>query len=354
MAITDTYIYFINPVDNLSITINNAANTLLKALQVVDLEPIPIHDYFKNYFVKHHSNQRVIFSLESSASIIYNSIQLKKKPIEDIIFLDYGAGLGTLFLLAGMLPFKKVLYNDYLEDWCNSAKHICNALKENIEIDDFIEGDYPSVIEYAKTNNIAIDIWASRNVIEHVYELNNFYSAINKYNTNCLVYSTTTANYQNVAMRCKHYFLHKKVEKNIYLPQRKKIIQEQFNQLDSGTITEWAKATRGLALEDFGNGLTLLENKKTLPQKPYLSTNTCDCTTGVWAEHLLPKYVYKSMIESADFSMIILPGFWDTHYNFAPANWVTTWLNKLIKLLGTKGYWLSPFIIIIAAKHAKA
>jgi hypothetical protein len=41
----------------------------------------------------------LFFSTETSAHILYRSIMMTGKRIEDITLMDYGAGVGTLFLL---------------------------------------------------------------------------------------------------------------------------------------------------------------------------------------------------------------------------------------------------------------
>jgi hypothetical protein len=81
-----------------------------------------------------------------------------------------------------------------------------------------------------------------------------------------------------------------------------------------------------------------------------LGTNTCDYKTGVWAEHLLTRKNYKAIIEEAGFASDYTPGFWDTHYKYGLFNFITTCFNRIIKMMGKKGYWLSPFVNVVASK----
>ena len=113
---------FIEIKDDLALLINNRANHLYQKLLHLDISNIYIDETGKEYFSKHHNGKRLFFSIQSSADIIYKTVKKTNKPIASLFFLDYGAGLGTLFLLAGLVGFKKVYYNDYLPQWTSNAK----------------------------------------------------------------------------------------------------------------------------------------------------------------------------------------------------------------------------------------
>src|SRR5687767_6673902 len=125
--------------------------------------------------------------------------------------MDYGAGLGTLFLLAGLVGFKEVYFNDYFPKWAQFAQTVGRKL--GISITNHISGDIDDVINYAKINNVHIDIIASRNVAEHIYNLRDFYTKLYQSNITSLCYATTTANFHNPVMRLKHILYHAKVER---------------------------------------------------------------------------------------------------------------------------------------------
>ncbi|HNN72986.1 MAG TPA: hypothetical protein PKG89_17180, partial [Ferruginibacter sp.] len=127
---------FIKPVDALSQLINEKANQLYRQVGALDISGTDIDDFGKTYFTTHHRGKRLIFSIESSASIIYQSVRLLGKEVKDISFMDYGAGLGTLFLLAGKLGFRKTYYNDYFPKLADAARILCEKL--NIHIDGYI------------------------------------------------------------------------------------------------------------------------------------------------------------------------------------------------------------------------
>lgn len=339
---------FIAPDDEIASLINDKANLLYQKLLVLDISDADIDAFGKYYFTNHHAGRRLIFSIESSANIIYYSVKQLDKKISESSFIDYGAGLGTLFLLAGMVGFKKVYFNDYFPQWAGYAKIICTKL--DIPMDDFISGDLEAVIDYGKVNNLNFDIVASRNVAEHIYDLCDYYTKLYRSGLTTVCYATTTANYHNIAMRLKHYWYHNKVEKASFKKQREDYLKELVPGINSKDLLKLIDYTRGRAFADFTNTVDLYFNKGSIPSVEFLGTNTCDCKTGVWAEHLITRKNYTDIIQKAGFHLEYSAGFWDTHYKYKGVNLFTGFLNKVIKIAGTKGYWFSPFVNVVAYK----
>ncbi len=339
---------FLKETDDVARLINDRANILYQKLEVLDISQTDIDAFGKAYFISHHIGRRLFFSIQSSADIIYKSTRLINKPMAESSFIDYGAGLGSLFLLAGMVGFKKVYFNDYFPQWADYAKIICDKL--DISIDDFISGDIDAVIDYSKVNNIHIDIVASRNVVEHIYNLRNFYTKLYQSGITTLCYSTTTANYHNPAMRLKHYWHHYQVEKKQYRKQRSGYIKELVPAINDSDLNSLVKLTRGRAFADFNNAIDLYFKKQTIPAVEFLYTNTCDCKTGVWAENLITRQNYSDIIQQPGFTFEYTAGFWDTHYKYGMVNIITGLLNRILKIAGKKGYWFAPFVNITARK----
>lgn len=339
-------IYFLKEKDSLAFLINQKASELFLTLQNFDTSSLDIGDSFKDYFIQHHLGKRLFFSIQNSAHIIYQSVKKSGKKIEEISITDYGAGLGTLYMLAGMLNFKRIVYNDYLPDWRDTAAAICNALK--INIDGYVTGDIDAVLKYAFSEGFVFDIVASRNVIEHIYSLPFFFVEVYQHNPNTVIFSTTSANFHNPAMRLKHYLLHKKIERTQYLPYRKKILRQEWPEITDKQLTELSTITRGKAKEDFLTAIADYKNERSVTAVPFLRSNTCLPDSGYWCEHLLPKTVYKSIINKAGFSMEYTAGYWDTNYASPLMNLLGKFLNNLIGLFGKKGYFFSPFVNVVA------
>ncbi|MEP7256650.1 MAG: methyltransferase domain-containing protein [Ferruginibacter sp.] len=339
---------FIEPYDDLARLINDKANQLYEKLLLLDISDTAIDDFGKYYFNNHHTGSRLFFSIQSSADIIYRSVKKTGKDISAVSFIDYGAGLGTLFLLAGTAGFKQVYFNDYFPQWADYAKIICSKL--DITLTGFISGDIDAVIDHGKKNDVYFDIVASRNVVEHIYDLRSFYSKLYQSNLTTVCYATTTANYHNIAMRLKHYWYHNKAEKTTYQKQREEYIKELMPAASSNDLLQLVKLTRGRAFKDFTNAIDMYFLKKPLPPVEFLGTNTCDCKTGVWAEHLITKKNYDDIIQNAGFTMEYTAGFWDTNYKYVFVNLITRLLNRIIIISGKKGYWFAPFVNIVAGK----
>lgn len=339
-------ITFLKGSDTLASEINTRAGELFYLLQHFDVTGINIGAEYKHYFINHHLGPRLIFSLQNSAHIIYNAVKKTGKPVTEIQFIDYGAGLGTLFMLAGMMGFKKTVYNDYLPEWQQTAQSICEAL--NIPIDAYVTGDIDPVMQHAAANNIRYDIIASRNVIEHIYDLPHFYDCIFKHNPAAVTYSTTTANFHNPAMRLYHVYIHKRAEKDLRKQRAAMIrkIHPQFTSIQLDTVTA---LTRGKGQQDFTDAVNNFAANQPISAVPCLRSNTCDCTTGVWIEHLLTQKEHRQIIVNAGFKTEYYAGYWDTHYASGAMNVLGRFFNTIISLLGKqKGVTLSPFVNIVA------
>ena len=339
---------FITPIDDTARLINEKANLLYQQLLVLDISDTEIDAFGKYYFTNHHTGRRLFFSIQSSADIIYQSVKLHNGKLIDTSFIDYGAGLGTLFLLAGMIGFKKVYFNDYFPQWAGYANTICQKL--DITIDDFITGDIDAVIDYGKANKILFDIVASRNVIEHIYDLSGFYKKLYESGLTTVCYATTTANYHNPAMRLKHYFYHNKIERTTYKKQRQDFIAALVPGINSTDLKQLVELTRGRAFVDFTKTIDLYFSKEPILAVEFLGTNTCDCKTGVWAENLISRKNYFYIIAKSGFTATYTAGFWDTHYKYTVVNLFTRFLNFIIKTAGKKGYWFAPFVNVVAIK----
>jgi 2-polyprenyl-3-methyl-5-hydroxy-6-metoxy-1,4-benzoquinol methylase len=345
---TNQSFIFIGQHDEFAGLINEQANLLYHRLKTLDISKMDFDEFGTHYFSSHHGGKRLFFSIQSSAGIIYQSVKMINKPVSEINFIDYGAGLGTLCLLASQLGFKGVYYNDYLELWTINAHKLFTNL--NISIAGFITGDIDAVIDYGQSNNIVFDIVGSRNVVEHIYNLREFYTKLYQSGITTVCYSTTTANYHNIAMRLKHYWYHRKVENAQFKKQRAAYIKELKPDVTEEDLTNLVEVTRGRAFADFTNAVDLYYSKKPIPPVEFLGTNTCDYHTGIWAENLLTRKNYFEIIRQSGFTVEYTAGFWDTHYKYPLLNSFTALLNRFIKILGKNSYWLAPFVNVTAIK----
>ena len=334
---------FLHQKDELAEIINFQAQALYQKLQTLQLQDLKLDSHYLEYFKSSHY-RRQFFSIETSAHLLYRSILLKQKPVSEIVIMDYGAGIGTLFILAKMIGCRKVIYNDLFEEWKNSAQQILQALQ--VSVDEYIVGDINSTLNSLKLKQIQCDIIASRNVIEHIYRLDVFYGLIYHHQPGALIYSSTTANFYNPATHIQHILMHRRYEK-IFYEQRKEIIMDKIPGISLVDAGRLSKKARGLGGEELIQELADLKSiDKRLPVKD-LYTNTCDPYNGVWAEHLLSFPTYRNLI-GQNFITKIEPGFWDTHYNSPLKNVMAKMLNSIIRFNKIVGIMLTPFIYVIA------
>jgi 2-polyprenyl-3-methyl-5-hydroxy-6-metoxy-1,4-benzoquinol methylase len=328
----------------LSRTIQEQAAVLLQRLTVLPVGELGMPHHCLEYFKSSHY-KRLFFSIETSAHLLYRSITLKGKPVNETVIMDYGAGVGTLYMLAKMIGCKTVIYNDHLEDWKTSAQLISDAI--GVNIDEYIVGDIGDTLETLNKKNVCCDIITSRNVIEHIYKLDVFFNSVYSYQPGALIYSSTTANYHNPASHIKHILWHRKWEK-YFLPQRQALILEKITTIPDSDLLRLAKATRGLALRDFDIAVEEYRNSGTFPDPSIHHTNTVETGSGVWFEHLLPFESYRKLISSTKYELLFEPGFWDTHNTNKAKNLLGALLNPLVRASGKAGIRLAPFIYVIA------
>lgn len=334
---------FLPQKDDLSRLINEQAADLLHRLKNLPVEELGLPHHVLEYFKSSHY-KRLYFSIETSAHLLYRSITLKNKRVQDIVIMDYGAGVGTLYMLAKMIGCKQVVYNDHLDDWKTSAQLIATAI--GIQVDEYVVGDVEHTLQHLRQKQVDCDIITSRNVVEHIYKLDLFFRHIGEYQPQAIIYSSTTANYYNPASNIKHILWHRKWEK-IFVNQRIDIIRRNKQDLSEKEIIILGKATRGLAMEELNESIENYRLTKILPDPWKHHTNTCDPTNGVWFEHLLTFKEYRSFIDPAQYTIRFEPGFWDTHNTSSWKNIIGKILNPIIRLVGTAGILFAPFIYVI-------
>lgn len=337
---------FLPQKDQLSRLIQGKAEELLKKLQDLPVEQLGMPDYCLAYFKGSHF-KRLFFSIETSAHLLYNSISLSKKPVQEIVLMDYGAGVGTLYTLAKMIGCYKVIYNDHLADWKRSAQLIAESI--GVNVDEYITGDIDTTLEELSAKNLQCDIITSRNVIEHIYKLEDFYAAIAHKQPKALVYSSTTANYNNPGSRIKHILWHRKWEK-IYLKERNSFIAGYAPHLETSVVASLATLTRGMAIPEIKKTVDLYNKSQQLPEPLTIGSNTCDPSNGVWAEHIIPFNEYRRLIDQSNYKTQFLPGFWDTHYSKAWKNLMGKVLNVVIGFNKNVGILVAPFIYVVAER----
>lgn len=341
----DKFIHYDNEEARL---IQNASAELYRRLIGIDADQLGMPEHCLHYYKASHST-RLFFSIETSAHLLYKGIRLADKNIEDLVVMDYGAGVGTLFLLAKLLGCKTVVYNDHLEEWKQSAELVADAV--NISIDHYIIGDIDHCAEQLDQLRLKCDIITSRNVIEHIYRLDVFFGVLRQRQPVAIVCSSTTANAKNPGAVFKHKMWHAKWEK-VYHGKRVNIIRRFAPEMNDELVKILATSTRGLAARELEHAILNYRNTGNLPDPSIHQSNTCDPETGVWAEHLLGTDEYRKLIGEDYYEVIFEPGFWDSHYPKTYKNTAAEMLNTIIRR-SIVPMRLAPFIYVIAIPKSK-
>lgn len=342
--------------------LNDAALVLEKKLLNLNYQSLPLSDYGKRYYA--YDLRKLTYMLQSYVFMILWAQYKSKKKFSELTLLDHGGGIGMLSLLAKLAGIKTVIHQDINLVISHDAKLISEQL--GIQLDYFVTGNTNDFVAFANSNKLNLNIVGSRNVIEHVYDLNLFFEEISKIESDKLiVFLSTTANEKNPLVNWytkKQQRIYeqkgspvawgeKKIDpENSGINQRKRIIETAFPSLSETEKMKLAKATRGRIKEDVIADVKKYIDSGVFPKELKHPTNTCSPESGSWVEHLLPLIDYKVMIEKNNFTFDYINGFYNTNYHQKILNWITPLVNFKIKIFGKRGTFLSPFISMVAER----
>jgi len=341
--------------NNLKEVLNSAANNLFQKLKNVNVNELEISDYSKKYFSNYQS--KLQYSLECGCYILAHSLNYLGENFRNATVLDHGGGLGMLCLLAKSAQIKTVIYNDIYDVSTNDAKTIAKSL--NCSADYYICSDIKELVFELNSKQLLIDSFVSRNVIEHIYNLQEFFEELNKVSgENLNVFMATTANEKNILVDVYTKKMQRKAEfeyasgkwdkgrdsKKPYSIIRKEILLENYPNLQRKELMELVICSRGLIKSDI---LVMAEKylkDGIMPQKPVHPSNTCDPLTGNRSENLLSIEHYKNLFINNGFSFDVYAGFYNTNYSQKVLNFITPSINNIISKSPQNRISLAPFI----------
>ena len=342
--------------------LNESALKLERLLLELDYKNLPISDYAKRYYA--FDLRKLSYMLQSYVFMLLWSQFKLGKDWKEITLLDHGGGIGMLSFLAKIAGIKTVIHQDINPEISEDAKIISEAIK--VKIDYFVTGNTSDFVSFVNAKDLKLNVIGSRNVIEHVYDLNLFFHETAQIKTDkLLLFLSTTANERNPLVNIYTKGLQRKYElkgspvawgekailqENSGLNQRKKIILDAYPDCDSKFVDEMARLTRGKIKEDILLACSDYFRNGNLPIELSHPSNTCAPDSGSWVEHLLPVSDYKKMIEGNGFTFSQLNGFYNTSYPQAYLNMLTPLLNKAIVVMGKNGISVAPFIALLAEK----
>ncbi|RXP63284.1 methyltransferase domain-containing protein [Lutibacter sp. HS1-25] len=348
--------------NDLNDLIKNGVENLALKFEKINLNTLNISDYNKIYLQKYIDNYSFYMSMYSQ--LLTKAIKKLNKPISESIFIDYGGGSGMLTYLASEVGFKKIIYNDIYDVSVKDTEIISNALK--IKIDNFICGDVEIFVEEINKLNIKPDLICSVDVLEHIYNLENWFENIATIDAGFSLLFMTSANSKNpfIVKRLKKLHLNAEFKgssqttgwkdrdlNTSFLSARKKIIKDNFPYLKDDEIELLSSKTRGLQVNEIINVVNHYHKFNEIKYKINHPTNTCDPYTGNWTENLIDLEYLKKMIESKNMNVCYTNSFYGYSKNKI-LNIPKTILNQTIKLLGNKNLFFSHTYTLEVKKNS--
>jgi 2-polyprenyl-3-methyl-5-hydroxy-6-metoxy-1,4-benzoquinol methylase len=320
-------------------------------LEKLNVEALQISAYSKRY-LQYLLRHRFYFLAIYSAVLEQMLDQSHKAPAE-IVLIDYGAGNGLLGLFAKFCGCPKVFLCDTDPDFINAASQTADAM--NIRLDGYTTGDL--VTFKSQFPDEKIDAIIGTDVIEHIYDLNQFFTSVRMLNSSMVTVFTTASNPENYLKlkKLRSMQVHDELEGGDpsdfelagetahppFLEMRKLIIQEYDPTLEPGQVDKLASLTRGRIKEDILRAVEDLKQSGIWPV-PAEGTNTCHPLTGSWSERVLSLDTYRSIYRIHGFDLEITNGFYDS-FSKNPKSGLNIFMNILIKIMGKK---IAPFITL--------
>jgi hypothetical protein len=328
-------------------------------LRSLDVQSLTMAPYCERYL--NHLLQNSKYYLSIYAEVLEKVKQASNIPVIDVCLLDYGAGNGLLGLFAKFCGFGKVMINDIDEPFLNASKILSSAL--NIDIHQFILGDLNVIKQQPIPQKV--DALVATDLIEHIYDLDEFVAAMKSLNPELISVFTTGSNPENyfkvrqlMKLQIRDEFIGGDADDALlfgheahesYLKIRENIIRNIEPELDENIILTLAKLTRGKNKKDIITAVKKYQSKKELPVLIAHPTNTCHPETGSWTERLMPISTYKSIFLHHQFGLHISAGFYN-QYQFGIKGICLAFLNKIIGIFGLK---LAPFIFLTGKNISK-
>lgn len=326
----------------------------------MDVDAIPLSDYNRRYLCTYREDLGL--ALRRYAQLIAWSLEESPEPLGANVFLDYGGGTGLMSMLAKASGVGTVVYNDIYNVSCADAQTL--ATEVDAAADRYICGDIGDLTAILRDEEITINAVASFDVIEHIYDISGFFDALPGLTpgplsiamfTNANPYNPLVArNLRRVHHRAEYIDREKEPgwkerdSNRSYVSLRRGIIREIAPDLDDTTVEGLAQATRGLCEPDIRLAVSdyLVTGRMRAPDHP---TNTCDPSTGNWAEQLIDLCALRDRLKTLGFRSEIRSGIYEETGTPIRQSLKKT-LNRGLPHLREMGRYFAPSIIVYARR----
>jgi 2-polyprenyl-3-methyl-5-hydroxy-6-metoxy-1,4-benzoquinol methylase len=340
--------------------VNPAAKRLDKTLSQLDIHSLEITDYSKRYFCDYLSSLTAV--IQRYSYVLLLSLE-GGKNLKEIVFLDYGGGLGIMSMLAKEAGVGTVVYTDIYPKSCKDAKTIAENAGQ--PADHYVVGDVDDVLRFLKKESLSCDAVASNDVIEHIYDPDCFFTRLPEFSDGSLTISMASGA-NRLHPLIKRDLTKKQIEAEYqdrernwgnketdcyvsYFRCRKDMITEHVQnigkKMSDEEIEKLARKTRGMMRPDILKAADMYFKTRVLPHDPEHPTNTCDPYTGNWAEHLMNPKDLADVLSSRGFKTKVLPGYYGYSEN-SIKRIIFSLLDYNIGLLGSGALRIAPFYLI--------
>lgn len=336
----------------MKINIDKIAESTIKDIKKIDTETLPVSDYNREYISRLLPVLEYYFFIYAQA--IDKALRNCEKSIEDIVLIDYGGGSGFLSLYAKRLGFKQVVYIDLNPDSVDTISVLKERLKYGPDV--ILHGDVKTLEDFfIRRDNHLPDVLISIDVIEHIYDLNDFVRTLSRINHRMVMSFTTASNHKNYLKAQRLYRMMDgcefgDIENPNYLTLRNEYIRRKYPELSEKEQLKLAQLSRGMIFEDIDVAVKdyIYGGRNRFPMpKESNPHNTCDPSTGNYTERMLTFNEYRVLADTFSYDLKFYPGVFN-HLNSDPIKkMVAGTLNVLIGISGSIGFYLAPYITLL-------
>ncbi len=320
-------------------------------LSELNISELGLGNYQNEYLLKLLTYKKYFVSIY--ATVLNELFANTNKPPKEIFLIDYGAGNGLLGLFAKFCGVGKVVPVDN-SPACVGSRQILSE-KLNLPLFENINGDTDVLKKYVDDPPDAL---LATDVIEHIYDLDKFFSTLQIVNKHLIMIFTTASNDENWWKKKKLMKDQKKDEwkgsgikngsssNDSFRTVRSNIIKNQIPGVSYSELQLLVTHTRGLRKDNIERVCKVYKADGIIPTQIIHPTNTCDPISGSWTERFLSYNEYRALFKRHGFSLTIKYGFYN-EFQGGIKGTILKLANYMIKLVGKKGGLFSPFIILI-------
>ena len=316
--------------------IRQAAQTLAFQLNAIDYEQLPISKYNKYYISRLKS--ALPYYMKIYANCLLKGVESIGSAPEKITLIDYGGGSGFLSMFAKQAGIGRVIYIDLNPNSVDTIRILKKLTKIGPDI--ILHGNADTLADWCSTNKAKPQLLIATDLIEHIYDLSDFFAHLVTINNKMQMLFTTASTPFNPYVKRRLHRLMITWEKEYYA-LRLNYIHQHFPSLSLTEAEETARKTRGLTFPDIHKAVK--NGSYPLLKDAF---NTCDPRNGNWAERILPIETYRSLVRPFGYQIQIGKGFYNTDRSNPIFTLICSSINSLIRISGKVGFLLAPFITL--------